>query len=402
MNFDYDVVIVGAGPIGSNLAYLLSKNNLSICLIDKKKEIGIPLQCAGIVSKDILNYIDIPNDLIINKAKGAFLHTKNNILQVNKEESTALIIDRVLFDKYLFKKAIGEGVEFIQNKVINIDSEKGIVKCANGDTISSKIIVGADGVNSIVSKEINNDLNKVNASQFLVKIDDNGVNDFRNSKKNINEFVDVYVDSRIFPGFLWCIPTENNLYRVGLFSDEDYKSQNLILNEFLEENFTVNSYEIIEKYKGAIPKCNFKNKLYENRVLLIGDAAAQVKPTTGGGLVLGFNISKYASKIITNSIINDDISLIKNYADEFKNKFFNELTSQYKLQKTLKILSNDDLDYLFKKLKENDAEELISKYGDIDKQSILIKEFFKRGLIFKVIPSLFIKNISSIWNYKFK
>jgi flavin-dependent dehydrogenase len=135
---------------------------------------------------------------------------------------------------------------------------------------------------------------------------------------------------------------------------------------------------------------------------LIGDAAAQVKPTTGGGLVLGMNMSKKASEIITDALINDDALLLKNYSDKFKHKFENELNSQFKLQKTLKILSNDDLEYLFKKLKENDAEELISKYGDIDKQSILIKEFFKRGLIFKVIPSLFIKNISSIWNYKFK
>ena len=43
MSFDYDVAIVGAGPIGSTLAYELAKSNIKVCLIEKKKVIGLPL-----------------------------------------------------------------------------------------------------------------------------------------------------------------------------------------------------------------------------------------------------------------------------------------------------------------------------------------------------------------------
>ena len=73
MNFDYDVTIVGAGPIGSALAYELAKENLSVCLIDKKKVIGLPLQCAGIINKRVLDYIQIPEELILNKVKGKIM-----------------------------------------------------------------------------------------------------------------------------------------------------------------------------------------------------------------------------------------------------------------------------------------------------------------------------------------
>ena len=56
---DFDIAIVGAGPIGSTLAYYLSSHdNLKICIIDKKKNIGYPLQCAGIINKAII--IKIP------------------------------------------------------------------------------------------------------------------------------------------------------------------------------------------------------------------------------------------------------------------------------------------------------------------------------------------------------
>ena len=51
MSFDYDVTIIGAGPIGSTLAYELAKEDINVCLIDKKKVIGLPLQCAGIINK---------------------------------------------------------------------------------------------------------------------------------------------------------------------------------------------------------------------------------------------------------------------------------------------------------------------------------------------------------------
>ena len=82
MSFDYDVTIIGAGPIGSSLAYELAQEGLKVSLIDKKKLVGLPLQCAGIVNKRISELIDLPDDLILNEAKGAFLHSKNHSLTV--------------------------------------------------------------------------------------------------------------------------------------------------------------------------------------------------------------------------------------------------------------------------------------------------------------------------------
>lgn len=73
---------------------------------------------------------------------------------------------------------------------------------------------------------------------------------------------------------------------------------------------------------------------------------------------------------------------------------------QFKVQSTLNLLSDDDLDYIFKNLKEHNCEELISSYGDIDHQSKLVKESIKRRLIFKIIPSFFIKKVSKIFGLR--
>ena len=92
MNFDYDVTVIGAGPVGSTIAFYLTQKDLSVCLIDKKRRIGYPLQCAGILSHHIFELNDLPENIILNKVKGAFLHTDNHTLNVQKDHDVAYII----------------------------------------------------------------------------------------------------------------------------------------------------------------------------------------------------------------------------------------------------------------------------------------------------------------------
>ncbi|WP_407392316.1 geranylgeranyl reductase family protein [Methanobrevibacter sp.] len=397
MNFDYDVVIIGGGPVGSTIAYYLSSNDLSVCIIEKKTQIGFPLQCAGILSNHIFELNELPENIILNRVKGAFLHTRNRILNIEKDETVAYIIDRVAYDDFLFNKALKNNVDFINQKAIDFDFEKGIVFLQNNQEIKSKIIVGCDGYKSGVSNKMGNVQKNFNASQMLVKIDEDNINKFRSSDSECADFVDAYMFEEIVPGFLWLIPLKNNLYRVGLFSDDSHKKQNEFLEDFLNENF---EYEIVEKYKGFIPIFNDKNNMVYSRALLIGDAAAQVKPTSGGGLLIAFDACKMASRWIVEAIATDNIKILKEYQKEFNKKYSREFNYQFKVQKAFKIFSDDDLDYLFLKLKENDGEYLVSEYGDMDTQSTLVKEVIKRGLIFKIVPSFLFKKVGKIFGLR--
>ncbi len=408
MSFDYDVTIIGAGPIGSSLAYELAQEGLKVSLIDKKKLVGLPLQCAGIVNKRISELIDLPDDLILNEAKGAFLHSKNHSLTVSKEETQAYVVDRVALDQFLFNRADEYVDTFLSSKVVDVDLKRGIVQFKSDSKIKkihSKLIVGADGPLSLCSSKINDDFNYYDASQYLVKVD------------NIEDmnFVDLYACGDLFPGFIWAIPVYKNIYRIGLFSNDDYKRQSQILNEFLENDFKHESYDVLEKYKGKIPIYDKSNKLFEDRLLLIGDSACQVKPTTGGGLLIGLESVQFAKKAILNSIneidfnrdlndiqeldnLLDDLSLyLTQYEKDFEDRFLKEFDYQFKVQKTLCTLSDDDLDYFFIKLKEKDADKLISEYGDMDNQSKLVKEFIKRGLIIALLPKIHKKELVKIW-----
>lgn len=397
MNSDYDAVIVGAGPVGSTIAYYLASNGLNVTLIEKKKRIGYPLQCAGILSRHIFDFNSLPDEVILNTVTGAFLHTQNHTLKVKKEEPVAYIIDRIAYDEYLLKRAIDAGAKLINQKAVSFDVENGITYLSNDEQLNSKVIIGCDGYNSKLSETIGNNQSNFTASQMLVKIPDEDMSQFRKSNEPINDSVDTYLIDDILPGFLWIIPVNNSQYRIGLFSNHTHKQQDKILTDFLNMNFT---FEICEKYKGFIPIFDDKNRMVENRAVLLGDAAGQIKPTSGGGLLIAFDACKIASEYITKAISEDDLSILYDYQKEFNKKYQKEFNYQFKVQKTLNLLSDEDLDYFFLKLRENDCEELISQYGDMDTQSTLVKEFIKRGLIFKIIPTFLFKKVINIFGFR--
>lgn len=397
MNFDFDAVIVGAGPVGSTIAHYLCCSGLNVAIADKKKQIGYPLQCAGILSNHIFDTNELPCEVILNEVKGAFLHTQKHILNVKKDESVAYVIDRVAYDEFLLNRAIESGCEFINQKVTDVDSDNGIIYLSNGEELKSKVIIGCDGYNSLLSGSMANSQNAFPASQMLVEIDDENMESFRNSNENVDDYVDTCLLSDILPGFLWVIPIGDNHYRIGLFSNHNHKTQNEILRNFLDSNF---EHEIIEKYKGFIPVFDDGNKLVENRMILIGDSAGQVKPTSGGGLLIAFDACRMAREYVIEAIDKDDMSILNGYEKEFRNKYLREFGYQFKVQKTLGLLSDEDLDYFFSKLRQNDCERLISEYGDMDTQSKLVKEFIKRGLIFKIMPTFLFKKVTNIFGFR--
>lgn len=392
---DYDVLIVGAGPVGSTFARHVAKKGYKVGILEKKKEIGLPLQCAGLLGRKIKELNPLPEELILNEVSGAYLHSpSNHTMKVSKNDTQAYVLDRVGYDKYLAQTAVSEGAEILlKHKVKSVNSQMGTVKLANNGQkeFSARIIVGADGHSSLVSHSFNNNAKTVKASQYLIE-----------TKKPLEtDFVNLHVNSKLSPGFIWSIPVSETQFRVGLFGGHDYQSLKVILSSFIQSNPDFKDSKIIKKYHGEIPVFNSKKNLVNGNTILLGDAASQVKPTTGGGLLIGFACAKIAANVVTKALDNDSDqkTILKEYETLYRNEFEKELKTQLMVQKTFELLSDNDLDEMFIKLKEKGAEDLISTYGDMDSQSPLVKELLKRGLIFSVLPKVLYRSVSQIWKF---
>jgi len=388
---NYDVAVIGAGPVGSTFARCIADKGFNVVMFERKREIGVPLQCAGLLGKKIKDLNILPDEYILNEVSGAYLHSpSDNILKVSRKDPEAYVIDRVGYDKFLADLAVQSGVEILLNhKVNNLNVKTGEVGVNNIDKcFKAEFIVGADGPASLVSKKFNPQSKSIMAAQYLL---DMGGDVFDTDNLHL------YANSQLSPGFLWVIPISKSIARIGLFANMDYNGLNSVLKNFLRSNNLYKNVSILKKYYGFIPVYESKKELFKDRTLILGDAASQVKPTTGGGLMIGFECAKIASKIVSKALQMEDKSILQEYQDGYKKRFKSELRIQLEVQKIFESLTDEDLDQMFLKLKEGNAEELISKYGDMDTQSTIIKEMIKNRLLFSIVPKLLTRRIGSLW-----
>ncbi len=112
---------------------------------------------------------------------------------------------------------------------------------------------------------------------------------------------------------------------------------------------------------------------------------------------MGFKCAKMAADVTEKALNNNDLNILKEYDVRYRQSFKNELNTQLMVQKIFKSFSDDDLDSMFLKLKGEGAEDIISQYGEMDDQSPLVKELFKRGILFKILPSILVRGVSALW-----
>jgi geranylgeranyl reductase family protein len=383
---DYDIAVVGAGPVGSTFSRYVAEKGLKVAIFEKKKEVGVPLQCAGLLGKRIKEVNILPEEVILNEIYGACLYSPSNtmISMRRKNEPLAYVLDRIAYDKYLAQLAVDKGAKlFLNHDITGVDTKNGEIHLKD-KKISAEVIVGADGHSSIVSSEFNNDPKTVQAAQYLINT---GKDSFD------KDYFQVNVNSEISPGFLWTIPLSKSTARVGLFADHDYQALTGILNRFLENNEKLKGAKILKKYHGKIPLYDSKKSIVKDRAILVGDSASQAKPTTGGGLIIGFICAKIASEIVYDAITAKNMDILKKYQKQFKKMYNNELKMQLKVQKTYESLSDEDLDSVILKMKEKEIGKIVSKYGDLDSQSVIMKEIIKSGLLFSILPKLLSRTI---------
>lgn len=345
-----EIQIVGAGNAGCYLAQQLKEKGINFQIFEEHPEVGRPPHCTGLVSKNIDELLDVSKDVVLNQVKGAKMFSPNGTcLTLTRGEDQAYVFDRVKFDKKL-----AEGLDINKGeKIESLDP-------------GAEFIVGADGPNSTVAKLGNFPELERTITGVQVEI---------KNKSFDKNFVEMYFGSEVAPGFFaWIVPMDEKL-KVGLASKEN---PGKYLDKFLQEKFE--GAEILEKYGGVIPM-KWREKLWKDNIALIGDAAGQVKPTTGGGIYMGFK----SAKILADALEKKDLEV---YEELWSLKVKPELNYALMIRKFLDRLTDEKLDGLFELLKKPEVKKIIEKHGDMDKPSKLVKEAVKNPILLSYLPYL--------------
>ena len=377
----YDVVVVGAGPVGGYIAGSISKRGYDVALLEEHHEIGRPVQCAGFVTPRVFDILGFKCG-IINEVSTAKVHfPSNRTLVFDAKKPRACVIDRAVFDSKIVKNAADYGSELrLGTKVIKVkkDGERiGVEIRQNGErkNIDCTLIIGCDGIGSIVARSFNLSKPKEILSGFGAEC--------VCKEKIDSSYVDIIIGNKIAPGFFaWMIPTDIGA-RVGLCASLGKKNtyqyfKNLLAQPLVKKRM---GHPKIERYiTGVIPLGPMK-KIYTDGVMLAGDAAAQVKPLSGGGVYLGLLCGKHCADVSVKALEKEDLSekILNEYPKRIQNDVGKELKRAYQLRKIYVGLKDKHLEEGYDILNDEKILNFIAKHGDIDYPSGLTKAVLKKA-----------------------
>jgi digeranylgeranylglycerophospholipid reductase len=355
-----DIVIVGAGPAGSSTAITSARLGLKTIIIDRKAHIGVPVQCGEAIGKTgpgIAN-IDVPKEAIRNPIRGFRIFSPSNFtVDYAKPEIDGYIIDRRVFDKELFVRACEAGANSIINtNITDFLYKDGKIQGVVGRTdrekieVESKIVIGADGVFSIIAK-----LSGLRKFEKLENLDASVGYEMVNVKYDDSELMEFYMGKKVAPrGYVWIFPKGENRANVGIGIGAGYSERNALdfMIDFMKNHpigeKKLGKAKILEYRVGAIPVGGPNKKNILDNLILVGDAAGQVHPITGGGIGYSMVCGSIAGKIAAEAIEEGDTSERKliQYEDAWRSKYGEEFEKMLKVRDLLANVQDKTLDQL--------------------------------------------------------
>ncbi|MFC7155717.1 geranylgeranyl reductase family protein [Halomarina halobia] len=283
----HDFIVVGAGPAGSRFARRAAERGRDV-LVFEQGEIGEPLACSGHVSLDIWEYVPeaARADLFQNDIYGARFHVGGPDTPGEafyRREVISNAIDRVGLDRVLARAASDAGADVRDGHTVTgveerPDGVRVTVKGPDGtERHGARMVVGSDGPRSRVRAECG----LPEPNEFL-----HGVLGF-DPEPDHRDFVDVHLTVPRF--FAWRIPRgEAGVeYGLGCAPGADVSGR-------FDDLCTAYGVELERRCSGLIP-VGPPDRVTGRRSLLIGDAAGQTKPFTGGGILYGMRAADRAA-----------------------------------------------------------------------------------------------------------
>lgn len=361
----YDVVVVGGRVAGSASSFFASQGGLDVLMIEKRQEIGTPVQCGEATTTDTFKILQMkPSErYVCTEINGVEVHAPNKTHFLINDDNVykfkeGYVLDRKIFDKELAIRSAKAGTDImvkttVKDLIIKNGHVRGVVVKQLGKTfdIKADIVIGADGLGSTVTskaglKNVDEVVDIGSCAQYeMVGVD---------ADPNVMQ---LHFGENISPGgFLWIFPKGDGVANIGLGVRNSKETAYHYLTKFIEKLDATP----VELNIGGVPISGPIDKTYSSGLMVVGDAGGQTDPITGAGIENAAICGKIAGEVAIDSIENGDTSnnYLKKYEDLWRLSVGKNIENSLKYRKIFDKLTDDDFNTLAEFLANNDLKNI--------------------------------------------
>ncbi len=369
---NYDALVIGGGPAGSKVAGIIAESGHSVLIVEEHREIGRPIQCSGLVSSEVLRLSGTGKKSVLRRLNEASIILGDSRLHIESKKEMVSVIDRSVFDKEMARDAIRKGADIWSGTRAKSFSRKDgkitAVLNSGGEikSVSADILIGADGAYSAVARNFGLSRPTETLGAFQAYIADEA------------EEVKIWPE-RSASFFSWQIPLPRGSL-IGSASAGKTRAADILRRRF--PGFEKRAVSI---YGGVIP-IGYASETVADNVLIVGDAASQVKPLSGGGLYPGLYSAEIAGRIASEALDRRELSAgyLRRYQNLWQSGVGREIKNGLYIRKIYGTMDEKEMKKALNALNNEKLRDIIGNLGDIDHPSALA------GPLIKASPKLLI------------
>ncbi len=396
----YDVIVVGAGPAGATAATAAAQAGAKVLLVEEHTQIGHPIQCTGLLSTRGWRLARLSDALIVRGIRGVRVHSPDgSVYELGGERVRAYVIDRDRLDQGLAERAAKAGVTIqTGTRATELrEYENGaralVTQTPGGarERYTAPVIVGADGPHSLLARRAG-----LPSPQKILL----GLQALIEHQSQKSDFVEVFFGWRWAANFFaWSVPVADGTARVGLATDRVREAKQCFEHLRAEHH---KLGKVVLYQSGMIP-IGPAQRTVADGFLIVGDAAGQAKPTSGGGIYTGMLCGRIAGEVAARCALagKTQARFLREYERRWRAKLERELSLGMRAHHIVSQLTDDQLAQALRLLATPALRKLIERVGDIDYPSKIARELLQRprlwGKIWPVVPAGMAQYVKSVY-----
>lgn len=358
-----DIAIIGAGPTGCYSAWELARLGYDVLLVEEHEQVGEPQHCTGVIGLEAFEKFDLPRDCIrASMSKARFYSPAGEWIEIVSGQPQAVIVDRAEFDRALAQRAVAAGAGLALGKKATAlrCNEEGAAVCLEGESggelVKARLCLAATGAANGLLQQAGLAQRQRWVLGARVEVDSNHL-----------ECIEIHFGRQNAPaGFAWVVPTGNGKARVGMLGPRCSAAQlrRFIGSDALADKVSMNG-DKIQCRPIPLGPCR---PSFGTSIMAIGDAAGQVKTTTGGGVYYGLLGAQAAVETADEAFRKGDFSarFLSRYERRWMKRIGGEQRVGMAFRKIGSALPDRQIDALFRLLKVTGMSRALSAGAQFD------------------------------------